>query len=741
MRDLPDLEQTNGDIAVPDSKPGEGTSEQECPQCHKKVPADAPMGLCPSCLFAQALEAPQEKKRIGEYELLEFIARGGMGVVYKARNARPGRIEALKMIASGELASDVEVALFQAEAKAASELDYPNIVPIYFVGEENGCHYFTMKWMSGGSLADHIDRYRGNLRGTAEFVATIARAVDYGHKRGILHRDLKPGNILLDEKGEPHVADFGLAKRLDHHGGVHSYSGGVGTPCYMSPEQARGESLSTASDVYSLGVILYELLTGEVPFDGEDAPKIIQQVLHRPPPHPRAIDPHIDLDLATICLRCLEKDPENRYQSAEDLVREIQRYLEGEPIYPVGKVKRAWRWCKRRPLTAALVVESVLLLVIATLAVFSGATAQEKDRREEVLRANEYSARWVAGTVLFKLNSYHDIVAKAAREFPREHIELLRKGEVKEGNGLEDYCKELEARHGAADGLHDWFVQDKEGIVRARWGRYERDNERLDVLGKSYPWRDYFKGAMKLGEARSRSAYIARAILSEPNGTQRYALSAPIYDENDEPIGVLITTTTTGAAFGTLDLKDPSDTRHIAMVVAPRDNNRDTRDKPLPEDHVILVHDSLASGVTAPLKSNAAVHAAVKLAQKSNPNRGLSQLLLADPNAVAFDESFCDPVMDGSCVDESGKTRPGRWLAGFAPIGHTGFVAIVETPREAAAAPNQTLGRRLLLWGVLPFMFGTTLVAGVVGYARRRMSGAREKSDRRVDGRQTSSIK
>ena len=156
------------------------------------------------------------------------------------------------------------------------------------------------------------------------------------------------------------------------------------------------------------------------------------------------------------------------------------------------------------------------------------------------------------------------------------------------------------------------------------------------------------------------------------------------------------------------------------MVVAPRDNERETRDAPLPEDHVILVHDSLAGGRTAFLKSNVAVGKAIALAETSNPNRGLSQLLLADPNAVAFEDGFCDPVMDGSCEDESGKTQPGRWLAGFAPIGNTGFVAIVETPRDTAAQPNLMLARRLLLWGVLPFMFGTALVAFVVAYARRR---------------------
>ena len=715
----------NYDISILASKASE-ESGQVCPHCAVEIPADAPMGLCPTCLFAQALEAPQETKHFGEYELLERIPHRGMGVVYKARNVRTDRIEALKMIASGELASDAEIYRFQDEAKSASDLDNPNIVPIYYFGEENGCHYFTMKWMSGGSLADQIDRYRGDSRAVAEFVAIISKAVDYGHKRGILHRDLKPGNILLDERGEPHVADFGLAKRLDRHSGVHTYPGGVGTPCYMSPDQARGESLTTASDVYSLGVILYELLTGAVPFDGEDAHDIIQQVLHRPPPDPRMIDPHIDLDMATLCLRCLEKHPENRYQSAEELEHEIQRYLEEEPIYPVNKVERAWRWCKRRPLTAALLVECVLLLVVATVAVFSGAAAQEKDRREEVLRANEYAARWVAGTVLFKLNNYHDVVANAARDFPPKLFDALRKNEIHTGDAMEQYCVDLVNRHGTTRGrvaFGSFFIVGVEGQARARWPPPEHT---IDYLGRDYRWRDYFKGAWKLAEARSHSAYISRTILSEASKTQRFAISAPIYDEKNEPIGVMVAMTDTGTTLGTLDLNDPSDRRHIAMVVAPRDNDRETKDKPLPEDHIILVHDSLAGGLTRTLKSNSAVLAAITLADRSNPNRGLEQLLLPEPTDVVSKEDFCDPVMDGPCEDESGKTRSGPWLAGFAPIGNTGFVAIVETPREAAAAPNQTLARRLLLWGLLPFLFGTTLVAGVVGYARRLRLRARK---------------
>ncbi len=708
--------------SIPASEVVEETKALVCPAGHD-IPLDAPMGLCPECLYGLALEAPQESKQFGEYELLEEIGRGGMGVVYKAQHLRTNRMEALKMILNGELASDEEVVRFHLEAQAASSLDRPNIVPIYQVGEVDGRHYFTMKWMRGGSLADHIDRYREDPRRAAELLETIALAVHDGHDHAILHRDLKPANILLDEHGTPHVADFGLAKRLDPHGDVRTHSGiFAGTPEYMAPEQldGQGKSLTRAIDVWSMGVILFEILTGRRPFIGKTTEEIIQQVVHRPPPNPQSMDPGIDLDLTTICLRCLEKHAENRYRSAIELARDLRKYLNGESIKPEPQAKRAWRWCKREPFKAALIVESVLLLVVATLAVFSGAAAQEKDRREEVLRANEYAARWVAGTVLFKLNSYRDIVVKAARDFPPELYPIIRKNEMHTGDAMEKYCIELLQRNTSSGGpiaLETCLILGIDGSPQARWPPL------LPVThykGKNYSWRNYVQGARELAQARLRSAYISRSIFSEASWSRRFAISAPIYDDKNEPIGLIVTMSETGGTLGTLNLKDPSDSRHIAMVVAPRDNDRETRNNPLPNDHIILVHDSLPGGKTTLLKSNSAINAAISLADKSNPNRGLEQLLLADPNAVTFDENFCDPVMDGPCEDASGKTRPGRWLAGFAPIGNTGFVAIVETPREAAAQPNQTLARRLLLWGVLPFMVGTALVAAVVGYGRRK---------------------
>jgi len=311
--------------------------------------------------------------RFGHYELLEEIGHGGMGVVFRARDVALNRIVALKLILAGQFASEREVKRFRAEAEAAARLDHPNIVPIYEVGEQHGRPFFSMKLMEGGTLIERLAQGTAPMdpRQAASLLVKVARAVHHAHQRAILHRDLKPGNILLDAQAEPHVSDFGLAKCLDHADGLTVSGATLGSPSYMSPEQATGQPdrLTTASDTYSLGALLYQLLTNRPPFAAATPLAVLEKVLHEEPLPPQAIRPGTDLDLATICLKCLEKDPQRRYASADALAVELERWLRGEPIQarPCPVWTRFWKWTRRQPRVALLALVSTLAILALVL--------------------------------------------------------------------------------------------------------------------------------------------------------------------------------------------------------------------------------------------------------------------------------------------------------------------------------------------------------------------------------------
>lgn len=273
---------------------------------------------------------------IGDYELLTEIARGGMGVVFRARQMSLDRVVALKMILAGRFANEEEVARFRTEAGAAARLQHPNIVPVYDCEVQDGHHFFTMEFIDGTSLDRMLKDGPLGCKSAARYVRTLARAVGYAHKQGILHRDLKPSNILIDAQNEPRITDFGLAKRMGPEGSGQTRTGAVlGTPSYMSPEQAQGKTneLGPESDVYSLGAVLYELITGRPPFRAATPLDTVMQVIDHEPVPPRLLNPKIDHDLETICLKCLEKDPSLRYASADELGDDLQRYLDGDSIH------------------------------------------------------------------------------------------------------------------------------------------------------------------------------------------------------------------------------------------------------------------------------------------------------------------------------------------------------------------------------------------------------------------------
>ena len=270
----------------------------------------------------------------GDYELLEQIGRGGQGVVFRARQKSLNRIVALKVIGLGHWATEAHLKRFRLEAEAAARLEHPGIVPIHEVGERDGSCYFSMKFVEGGQLDEVARREPMSIRQAAELIAKVARTVHYAHEHGILHRDIKPGNILLDEKGEPHLTDFGLARLVESESTVTRTVDVLGTPSYMAPEQAAGNnaSVSSATDVYGIGAVLYQLLTGQPPFAGGTTYETIKLLLDTEPRQPRLLNPKIDRDLSTICLKCLEKDPKRRYSSALALAEDLERWLKHEPI-------------------------------------------------------------------------------------------------------------------------------------------------------------------------------------------------------------------------------------------------------------------------------------------------------------------------------------------------------------------------------------------------------------------------
>jgi serine/threonine protein kinase len=315
---------------MPDANP-----EPVPTQPHLDTTAANPAGDCSTTQLDQRtvhkVDAPPE--RFGDYELISEVARGGMGVVYRARQVGLGRIVALKMILAGRFADQEDVQRFHSEAEAAARLQHPNIVSIFEIGEIDGQHFFSMEFIEGTSLARKVACGPLPGRTAAGYVRRIALAVHHAHEHGIIHRDLKPSNILLDREDEPHITDFGLAKRLGGDPGRTRTGAVLGTPSYMSPEQAQGRrDLGPATDIYSLGAVLYELVTGRPPFAAETPLDTVLQVIQNDPVPPRLLNPKIDHDLETICLKCLQKDPQLRYESAEALARDLQRYLDGETV-------------------------------------------------------------------------------------------------------------------------------------------------------------------------------------------------------------------------------------------------------------------------------------------------------------------------------------------------------------------------------------------------------------------------
>ena len=471
------------------------TASTVCENCGEKILGDSPKGLCPACVLETGLGPVADESvagvvdsgrfaevlmDFGDYELLEEIGRGGQGVVYRARQKSLNRTVALKVIGLGQWATQAHLKRFRREAEAAANLDHPCIVPIYEVGEREGSCYFSMKFIDGGQLDEVTKRTPISTRNAAELIAKLARTVHYAHEHGILHRDIKPGNILVDTKGEPHLTDFGLARLLETKSTVTHTMDVLGTPSYMAPEQASGrnEQLTSATDVYGLGAVFYQLLTGHPPFAGGTTYETVRLVLEAEPRQLRLWNPKIDRELSTICLKCLEKDPKRRYSSALALAEDLEHWLKHEPIRArrIGVFTRGKKWVWRNPTTAVLIASLVALVAAVGVIVWKSESvrhpipasiavlpfldlSQAKDQEyfcdgmsEEILNAlaKVDGLHVVARTSSFSFKGKNVNVSEVGKKLSVENV--LEGSLRREGNRIRISAQLVDAR----SGVHLW---------------------------------------------------------------------------------------------------------------------------------------------------------------------------------------------------------------------------------------------------------------------------------------------
>jgi len=419
--------------------------------------------------------------RVGSYQILQKIGRGGMGIIYRARQIRSQRIVALKRILSFHVDSREALVRFQREIGAAARLKHPNILPVYEAGEsEDRRPFFTMKFAAGGSLSDAAKSLRHDPRRIVRIMAKVSLAVQYAHLKGILHRDLKPGNILLDDRGEPLVSDFGLAKWLDSASDLTRTLTSFGTPGYIAPEQAQGsaKNLTAAADIYGLGAILFYLLTGRLPFIGKNVLEVIKQALNRSAPKLRTIAPELDRDLEAICAKSLEREPQARYASAGDLAEDLERWLAGHSalVRPVSPAMRLWLWSRRNPIVAGMAALLLMLGISLGIIISKGSMASQSAATagiavlpfESLTRDNE--------NAFFADGVYDGVSTKLAK---LADLQVISHNTVRKYRGARD-AKEI----GRA--LNVAYVLD--GTVRRSAGRIHVTVQLMNTRNDSHVW-------------------------------------------------------------------------------------------------------------------------------------------------------------------------------------------------------------------------------------------------------------
>lgn len=655
---------------------------------------------------------PESLPDFGPFTNIRYLGHGGMGVVYRAFDKGLGKEVALKTVLPRHVVNPDVLRIFYTEARSMARLEHPGIIHVFHVDQHEGRPYFTMWLVDGVSLDKRLGEFQQNPRAAATLLVRVTRAIHHAHQRNIIHRDLKPGNILLDEDGKVLVTDFGLAKLfgadecllgLDaaHDTASRFFCGILGTAQYMSPEQATvGGNVTTRSDVYGLGAVLYALLTGQPPFRAktiEATLALVRDPKEMPVP-PRALNRRVDPDLQAVCLKCLNKDPDQRYRSAEGLARDLERWLEGKETtaLPWSRPYRLWRWCKRHPARAAWSVAALVgLAVVPTI--ISYLLLQERER--QVLAGSAHMAQSVANTFEARLQHFASAVAQQSRDPElRQHLSPADRAQ------LQKWIERVSAFYADPDkGFIDagertpfasWFVLDDDGNMLAH-------SVKAQAAEGEVSWRDYFRGVGKLKDGES--TYVSRIYKGRmADALYKFAIAAPVRD-GAKRVGVVVATVTTASAE---DILLPKDAPQKAVLVGHWDDKTPARPNPkiptglhAPGERLILLHPAFARGDPAVVIHNEQLFGG------------------AAPQGGRLDENYADPVATRDA------RFAGRWLAAAAPVRRTEFTVIVQQNRAESVQPFAIFLIPMMLWIALVFgLFGCAFAMACSAGRRVRLA-------------------
>jgi serine/threonine protein kinase len=690
-----------------------------CSHCRgaNAIAPDAPIDnlSCTSCLKEFSLlpvpgaEDDEPIGAIAHFHLYERIGMGGFGAVWKAFDSELERTVAIKIPRKDRIsASDVEQ--FLHEARVAAQLRHPHIVMIHEIGRWEDLHYIVSDFIDGTSLTEWIKKNKPSRQQAAKLCALIARALHEAHECGIVHRDLKPGNILIDEIGEPHLTDFGLAKTQDDESHRTRDGQVMGTPAYMSPEQAKGDSRTSdcRSDVYSLGVVLFELLTGELPFRG-NARALIHQVIHNEAPSPRRLNHNIERDLETICLKCLQKEPKRRYTTALDVAEELERFIEGEPIIsrPIDTLERSLRWAQRNLITTAIAVLALLLFAAID---FGNVYRRLQERSVRVAKQQQERANEIANALQQQLSRYRYVVHRFSEEARVRELLESYDGESEWPEAAQKELQQITVDNdrlladpkngflmsGETDPFENWFVMDAAGNVRGHSPNPNYDN---------YAHRDYFRGAIEsatVGGAEARhKTYVSLVYKSVTDGAYKFGISAPIYSNKDPEkiVGVVMASILAGRAkdaqtgeYRQVELKslNGADESSICVLVGPFDDS--TKERPS-----VGGHESKEFRIIH--------HPAYMHLGNITPTNGVpfeeavEFRTIGNEVALGPDTHYKDPL---GALDPAYDQR---WIAGFALVPETKLLVVTQDSYDASIAPMEVLFWRYVLWGGIVALF------------------------------------